>query len=94
MAEKTEYHVSNLMEELVDVRLDEDMRQAGVCTCHKCRADVFALALNHLPPQYVVTDRGNVFSHLSSSTPQSQAEIMVAVTTAIRIVGANPRHDD
>jgi len=94
MAEQREYNVKNMMEELVEVRLEEDMRAAGVCTCTKCKADVFALALNNLKPHYVVTSQGNVFSHMEGSTTQSQAELTVALTEAIRLVGSNPRHED
>lgn len=55
--------------------------------------DVQALALNRLPPRYVVSDQGEVFARtVSLNSAQFEVDILHAVLTAISIVTAHPRH--
>lgn len=83
----------NLMEELVDAKIDEIMKMENMCCCKHCRADVFALALNLLPPKYVVTTGGEVFSRLDTRDTQSQASITTAIVRAAKTVNKNSYHD-
>jgi len=92
--ETEEFVLKNIMEEIVDLRLDKAIEEAGVCGCNRCRADMLALALNHLPPKYVVSTAGDIYSRLSTYTNQMQAELTVAITEAIKTVGKNPSHPD
>ncbi len=82
----------NLMEELVDMNLSSLIISSGVCDCAQCKADIRALALNNLPPCYVVSLKGDIFSHVSAHTMQSQADITTAIMNAINIVKKAPRH--
>ena len=82
----------NLMEELVDKRLDELMSMANMCGCPQCRADVRALALNRLPPRYITSIKGDVFVRFEAQSCQEQAEVAGAIVRAIEIVRKNPRH--
>jgi competence protein ComFB len=82
----------NIMEDLVEVKLDELMRSAGMCCCERCHADVKALALNKLPPRYVVSTAGEVYSHFQELAAQNQINITTAIVAAIRTVHLNPHH--
>lgn len=83
----------NLMEELVDKRVDELMDMADMCGCPQCRADVRALALNRLPPRYITSIKGDVFARFEAQTSQDQAKVAGAIVRAIEIVRKNPRHE-
>ncbi|MGI6151726.1 MAG: late competence development ComFB family protein [Christensenellales bacterium] len=83
----------NLMEELVNMRVDELMDQENMCKCPQCRADVTALALNNLPPRYVTCIKGNVFILFEAQTPQERAQVASAIIRAAEIVRKNPRHE-
>jgi hypothetical protein len=52
-----------------------------------------AIALNHLPPAYVVTYKGELFANLEATTVQNQADAIAAVLRAIATVRAAPKHD-
>ena len=85
----------NYMEEAVDSTIEEILsHRDDVCDCDRCRLDIKALALNHLPPKYVVTDRGYVYTKINELVNQFKADITVAVTNALKIIRDNPRHDD
>ena len=85
----------NYMEEAVDGTIEEILeRRDDVCKCDRCKLDIKALALNHLPPKYVVTDRGYVYTKVNELENQFKADITVAVTNALKVIRDNPRHDD
>ncbi|MDL2237527.1 late competence development ComFB family protein [Christensenellaceae bacterium OttesenSCG-928-K19] len=92
MLEANKLLVANIMEEIVEAKLDIFMAQYDICKCDMCRADVLALALNKLPPKYVVSTSGDVYSRLQTTTTQMLAEITVALTSAVELVGKKPRH--
>lgn len=84
----------NIMEDLVEGKLNELMRAANMCCCERCRADVKALALNNLPPRYVVSVGGDVYSHFQALNMQSQVNITTAIVAAIRVVRDSPHHGE
>ncbi len=84
----------NYMEEVVDATLEEILaHRDDVCKCDRCKMDIKALALNHLPPKYVVTDVGYVYTKVNELEAQFKADVTVAVTNALKKVRANPRHE-
>ena len=62
------------------------------CTCDDCRNDMIAYALNQLPPKYVATRKGEVYSKTFILRNQHRTDIMAALTKAAKIVKENPRH--
>jgi len=82
----------NISEELIDIHLDGCIRSTDVCDCERCRADIRAMALNAMPPLYVVTDLGDAYVRLDAMSIQSQADIITAIMNAINTVKKNPRH--
>lgn len=84
----------NLMEKEVVLMIDNVMKDMeGVCNCKKCKLDIAAIALNNLPPKYVVSDKGYAYGKANNLTVQFTADIIAAVTNGIGVVGKNPRHD-
>jgi Late competence development protein ComFB. len=83
----------NYMETLVWQYLpDVFAGHPGTCDCERCRYDVAALALNFLPPRYVVTEKGQVLTKVKSLDQQFNVDIIAALTNAIILVGARPHH--
>ena len=62
------------------------------CRCERCRRDIMALALNHLPPKYVVSHQGEIFTQMEGLRLQSKTDVMFQVLEAIKKVTKNPRH--
>jgi len=87
--------LTNYMEEAVDRTLEEILADRDdICRCERCKMDVKALALNHLPPKYVVTDMGYVYTKVNELESQFKADITVAVTNALKVIRKNPRHEE
>ena len=67
MTEENELKLKNYMEEVVDRKLKELLQDRNdVCQCKHCRLDIMAIALNDLPPRYIVSEKGEVYSKVSS----------------------------
>lgn len=83
----------NLTEFLVEQVLNEQLaKRKEICTCPICRADIMAIALNNLPPRYVNTDKGELFTRASVLNSQLATDILVEVSKAIEHVIKQPRH--
>lgn len=79
----------NLMETLVVDRLDAAFEKFNCCRCDKCKKDVAALALNSLPPHYVLCDPDNFQAQLEAC---STKEVAGAIIKAILHVKSHPQH--
>ncbi len=86
--------LKNLMEEVVTSTLPEVWKNIDMCKCEKCRLDIIAISLNHLPPRYIVSQRGEVYSRTDFLVLQKRVDIMTAVSNAIHIVKKNPHHKE
>jgi competence protein ComFB len=85
--------LKNYMETAVQNVLDELLDKTNcICKCSRCRLDIVAYALNHLPAKYVVTDKGHTYTRVAEMAQQFNADVVVALTKAIRHVGKKPRH--
>ena len=84
--------IKNYMEELVDMMIDDVLKDVDVCGCSQCKADIMAVALNMLPTKYVVTKEGTVYSKTSLLVQQFEVDIITAITKASKIVNKSPRH--
>lgn len=86
--------IKNYMEDLVFQRLAEVLdKHRNICTCDKCRYDIAALALNFLPPRYVVTRQGETFTKIEALEQQFTVDILTAISHAIQIVSSQPHHE-
>lgn len=84
--------VKNLSEDFVDQYLDKCIESYDVCGCERCRADIRAYALNHLPPHYVASVVGEAMVRHEAQTTQGIADIVAAIVEGIRVVAEKPRH--
>ena len=83
----------NVMESVVETTYEQMKDSLGICTCEQCRNDVMALALNCLPPRYVSTSSGELYSKASNSlNAQSSMDVHKAIAQAAEQVRQNPRH--
>ena len=92
MSEHENIGFHNLMEDIVLQEVDQILAADGGCQCPICRADTVAHALNHLPPRYVTTTTGRVAVKLDSHISQNRADIIAAISSAVKVVRQNPRH--
>lgn len=83
----------NYIEKVVsDVLEDLLSRRNDICKCERCRLDIMAIALNNLPPQYYVSDKGEVFSKLLASYADMRIKVLTEVTKAVMQVEKQPYH--
>ncbi|NSW90966.1 MAG: late competence development ComFB family protein [Firmicutes bacterium] len=82
------------MEELVFSMLKNVIDDIDVCSCDKCMLDIAALALNELPPKYVVTEKGELYSKVNILRQQFEVDILTAITKAAEKVKEHPRHEN
>lgn len=90
----TDLKMRNYMEDCVSDMMPSVLAQMDICQCERCRMDILANVLNKLPPKYVVTKKGHLYTKLSAIQAQFDVDIIAAITRAATIVGANPRHDE
>ena len=84
--------VKNLMEDMVERKLNHMMPQLNCCTCDICKTDIMCYALNRLKPKYVATSQGELLSRIDSLSATFDIAIMTELTTGAEIVRKNPRH--
>lgn len=82
----------NYMEEMVFQLLDEVLDDINACKCDICKMDIASKALNDLPPKYIVTKSGELYSKVNSLKTQFEVDIISAITKAAVLVKRNPRH--
>lgn len=86
--------LKNIVEEDVQQQLDKLLpTMPNVCSCEICRSDMAAYALNRLKPNYVRSNKGELFHKVNTSSIQAKTDLMSAVVTAINVIGARPSHN-
>lgn len=79
----------NTMESVVLEKLDSVLSRMQCCKCDRCKKDIVAMALNKLPPKYMVLVEGQPTPDIN---PQSNAQVIAAMIQAVLAVRAHPRH--
>ncbi len=82
----------NVMQILVDEKADKYMEMFGLCQCERCKADVRAYALNHLPPKYVFMGRNEMVPRLTVYESKYSSDLVAQLLNACRIVMETPHH--
>jgi competence protein ComFB len=85
--------IKNYMEEIVFNQLKEILDDINVCSCEKCILDIAAIALNDLPPKYIVTEKGELYSKIGALKQQFEVDVISAITKAAVLVKRRPRHE-
>jgi len=85
--------IQNYMEDVVQDELELLLSDRDdICKCQKCKYDIMVMALNRLPPQYVITDRGRLYTKLVEQETQFKADVVKELTKAMMKVKRNPQH--
>lgn len=84
--------LKNYMEIVAEHKLNEVLNYMNICKCDKCKLDMMAIALNELPPKYVVTDMGELYTKVSELANQFEVDAETALIKAAMFVGKNPKH--
>ncbi len=82
----------NVMQALVESKAEKYIKLFGLCTCHRCHADVVALSLSNLPAKYLVTSSEEIVPLLSVYEGTYSAAVISQVMNACKKVMMNPRH--
>lgn len=82
----------NVMDELVEEKLDHLMHLADMCCCSECRTLVKELALKELPPMHVTCISEDVHARFEGMTAQKQADIITAILHSVDTVRKHPQH--
>jgi competence protein ComFB len=86
-------NVYNYMEYIVADELEKLLASTeDICKCQKCKLDITAWALNRLPPKYIVSEKGRVYTKLGEQDMQFRVDIIRELTKAILYVSKNQRH--
>lgn len=91
-------NVHNLMEEVVDYRINKLYEQVKeikaswlTCDCENCRLDAISYVLNRIQPKYVVSGRGALHAKEVMESSQVKADIDAIGIEGIRIVSTTKR---
>lgn len=78
----------NVAELAVKERIEEAMDKFKCCQCDHCVKDVLALAVNNLPPKYIVRNELDQALEIR----RYEADVISALVNAVIKVKQNPRH--
>ncbi|MDD4571266.1 MAG: late competence development ComFB family protein [Clostridia bacterium] len=79
----------NTTETLVLEKLDAVLNRFNCCKCDRCKKDIVALALNKLPPKYMVLAETQPLPIIGT---QENAQVVSAIIQAILTVRNHARH--
>jgi len=83
---------ANILEEIMRMEAPKIMSGLNMCVCERCLNDVLALALNRMPPKYVVSKKGALFAKIASYGNQYKTDIYTSLTHACVVVRDSPSH--
>lgn len=90
--ENSSYVVVNAYEELVKQNVLMMVEYMNMCSCNKCVSDACALVLNQMPPLYVTTRQGELFTKVHQAARDQHIDLTVKVVQALQMVKESPRH--
>jgi putative phosphotransacetylase len=80
----------NVIELLVCERINETLAADGGCTCSQCWGNVFALAINRIPPRYV-SDYTRVLEFVPRFRVDYGERVAACLADALKTVRENPK---
>ena len=94
MATYESNEIKNYMEDSVLAAMKQILPGLKMCLCERCWCDIAALALNELPPKYIVTRKGQLYTKLNIFEQQFSVDITTAIIKSAEFVAQRPRHDN
>ena len=86
----SEFELRNYTEEMVRDYVDHNLPKEDICDCNKCKLDVIAYMLNHLPASYGITHRGYLFDKMKDMDMQNRVTISKCFHMAVVAVKERP----
>jgi competence protein ComFB len=90
----SDIRMKNYMEDCVADMMQSVLTDVNCCSCERCRLDIMAYVLNKLPPKYVVTRKGHLYTKLSAIQTQFDVDIVSSIAQAAALISTRPRHDE
>ncbi len=84
--------LKNLMEDIVLRSIEDFWKDVEMCKCERCKLDAAGIALNKLPPRYVVTDRGESYAKTDILEIQKYVDLVTVINRALAVVKKSPNH--
>ncbi len=85
------YELVNVAELAIKEKVSSVIERMNLCKCVKCRQDVIAFALNHLPARYLPQSRAGSID-IDRYLAEYGREVTAALVKSCIKVKANPRH--
>lgn len=82
----------NVMQALVEDKVDKYLTTTGTCNCPRCRIDVIALTLSKLPSKYIVVEKADAVPMLTVYENRFSTTIISQLMASCEQVKAHPRH--
>lgn len=86
---KQDVEIINVMQLIIDKKLDEAFTKFNCCRCDRCRKDVTVYALNLLKSKYIVAKDVDILKY---EKEMNALELNTAIIKAILKVRDNTRH--
>ena len=84
----------NVMQQIIEDKADKYIGIFDVCRCSHCRKDVIALALNQMPPKYVVMSQKELLLKRDMYEVRYNCEAVAQLMQACQKVKDNPHHNN
>lgn len=84
----------NIMQLLVEEKIDKYISLFGLCACDRCRSDAIALALTNLPSKYVVMPEDELSPRSTIYEGRFNAAVTAQILHACKEVFEHPRHSE
>lgn len=88
-----EYKVKNVMERVVEKKLEQVAPTLDCCKCNQCMSDIAAYVLNRMPAKYVSTAQGELYSKTIEFDKKFEHQLILLIAQAASVVKNNPRHE-
>lgn len=86
--------VKNVMEQVVIDCIERNIKILNCCQCQQCQMDIAACVLNRMPPRYVTTETGELYTKVNQMGEEFKTEVMVEVIRAAEVVRKFPKHPE
>ena len=88
-----EYKLINIMENNVILAVNKTAPELNCCTCDKCKAELAAYVLNRIPPKYVDTEKGALFTKANHMSADFDMKILLEIAHASANIGKPVGHE-
>ena len=85
--------LKNYMEDCVLELIPSVLNGMDICKCERCQMDIAAYTLNKLPPKYVATGKGHMYTKLDTMHAQFGTDIISIIAAGAKLISENPRHE-